>query len=108
MKGEADIFLMSKIFVRQALRKTRQTKFGGLLLIRQHLNKYAPLELLKRELGQKFYGISIVTVLIVMVFRAVLGGGPLRNFERQWNKDRSKGIFPGYRKQLTYRLTACH
>lgn len=95
---------MSKIFVRQALRKTRQTKFGGLLLIRQHLNKYAPLELLKRELGQKLYGISIVTVLIVMVFRAVLGGGPLRNFERQWNKDRSKGIFAGYRKQLTHRL----
>ena len=95
---------MTNFYIRRSFRKVRQTKHGGLLLIRQKLSQYTPLGYLTRECGQKLFGISIVAVLFAMVARSLLGGGSLRDFEEKWNKDPVKGVIAGYRKKLTHRL----
>lgn len=92
---------MTSIKIKKLLRKAHQTTNGGLLLIRQIFNEYAPLGLITVEFGLKLFGIPLLAVWLAMVFRAVLGGGSLRQFTKDWNDDSTRRIFASYRKKLT-------
>ena len=97
---------MRVIKFKRLLRTRHTTTNGGLVIIRRVLNDYAPLELLGEKYGKKLFGIPLLSVILAMVFRAVLGGGSFRNFEKDWNTDTTRGIFAGYRKKLTHALLA--
>lgn len=87
-------------------RIVRQTTTGGLVLIQRQFAKYTPFKTLFEDLSKKAFGISILAVWLIMIFRALLGGSSFLQLQKDWNDDPVNGILVGYRKAITHRLLA--
>lgn len=97
---------MKKFKIRKSKRIIRQTTNGGLAIINQQFAKYSPFVSMSGALIKKKFGITILSVWLVMIYRALLGGSSLNQFQKDWNKDSAKGFLVRYRKVITNRLLA--
>lgn len=92
--------------IRRHKRIVRHTTSGGLILIQQQFIKYAPFKTILHPLFQKRFGLSILSLWLIMIYRSLLGGLSFQQFQIDWNKDSTKGILAHYREKITHRLLA--
>ncbi len=97
---------MRKIKLRRPGRIIRQTSAGGLVLIRHQFAKYTPFRMIFHWLSQKRFGLSILSLWLILVFRAVLGSSSFYQLAKDWDTDQARGILVNYRKSITHRLLA--
>ena len=92
--------------IRRSRRKIRHTNYGGLVLVKRQLLVYTPFKDIFSELSKKRFGLSYLSLWLLMVFRALLGGLSFQQFEKDWNKDKALKYISGYRNQIIHRLLA--
>ena len=97
---------MTNIKIRRPKRITRQTKLGGLVLIKNQLSSYSSFKDILGSVIEKRFGLSIISLWLLMVYRALLGGTSLNQFRFDYEKDQTIGIIANYRKRITHRLLA--
>ena len=97
---------MQKIRTRQSRRKIRQSTSGGLVLVKRQLLVYTPFKDIFNELFKKRFGLSFLSLWLIMVFRALLGGSSFQQFEKNWNNDKTWKIIANYKNNIIHRLLA--
>lgn len=97
---------MFQVRIRQSRCKIRQSTSGGLVLVKRQLLVYTPFKDLFSELFKKRFGLSFLSLWLIMVFRSLLGGSSFQQFEKDWNKDKTWKIIANYRNNIIHRLLA--
>ena len=97
---------MCQIKIRRSKRIIRHSTSGGLVLVKRQLFAYTPFKDIFNELFKKRFGLSFLSLWLIMVFRALLGGPSLQQFENDWNKDKTFKYIANYRKKIIHRLLA--
>lgn len=97
---------MRQIKIRQSKRIIRQSTSGGLVLVKRQLLVYTPFKDSFSELFKKRFGLSYLSLWLMMVFRALLGGSSFQQFEKDWNEDKTWKIIANYKKNILHRLLA--
>jgi len=97
---------MCKIKIRQSKRIIRQSTKGGLVLVKRQLFAYTPFKDMFNELFKKRFGLPFLSLWLMMVFRALLGGSSFQQFGKDWNNDKTRSIVADYREKITHRLLA--
>ena len=95
---------MCQIKIRRSKRIIRHSTSGGLVLVKRQLFAYTPFKDLFNEFFKKRFGLSFLSLWLIKVFRALLGGPSLKQFENDWNKDKTFKYIANYRKKIIHRL----